>query len=102
MTELSVDASAELSGLSETSRIPETELALVVADDSADVCCREVLPVASDSLLFRFSAFLPGWSLMLSSSKSELKTVAAWWGSGFSVPLDAGRKPKASGTECWG
>jgi hypothetical protein len=75
MTELSVEASAELSWLSETSRIPETELALVVADDSADVCCREAL--ASDSLLFRFSPFLPDGSPMLRSSKCEVRTPAA-------------------------
>ena len=92
-----MEVSAELSGLSETSRIPDTELALVVADDSADVCCREVLPAVLDSLLFRLSACPPDWSLMLRSSKSELKTLAAcgWWG--LWVPLEAGRKPKASG-----
>jgi hypothetical protein len=98
MTELSAEASAELSWLSETSRIPETELALVVADDSAD-CCREVLAVASDSLLLRFSPLPSGWSPMLRLSSWELKTLADCGATGFWVPLEAGRKPKASGTE---
>jgi hypothetical protein len=95
--ELLVDVSAELSWLSETSRIPDTELALVVADDSADICCWEVLAVIFDSLLFRFSPFPPDWPLMLSSSKSELKTLAVCGSSGLWAPFETGRKPRASG-----
>jgi hypothetical protein len=97
--ELLVDASAELSWLSEASRIPDTELALVVADDSAEVCCRDVLVVVSDSRLFRFSPFSPGSSLMLSWSNSVLKALAAWGESGVPEPLAAECRPNASGAK---
>jgi len=75
--------------------MPDTELALVVADDSSDVCCCEVLAVASDSLLFRFSPFPPNWSPMLSSSNLELKTAVACGAYGFGTPLEADRRPNA-------
>ncbi len=51
--------STQVSHLREPSRpsaislIPDTELALVVAEDSVDACCREVLAVVSDSRLCR-------------------------------------------------
>jgi hypothetical protein len=50
----------ELSGESPIIRLsvfsfkPERELALVVADDSIDICCGFVLAVSSDSRLLRY------------------------------------------------
>jgi hypothetical protein len=43
-------------GYSEISLMPETELALVAAEDWADGRCCEVLAVSSDSRLFRYKS----------------------------------------------
>lgn len=64
-TELSGDSS---SLYSDGSLMPETELALVVADDSADACCCVVLEVVFDSRLWRLSSWVLGAPLALKLS----------------------------------
>ena len=76
-TELSGDTSAAL--LSVVSLVPETELALVAADDSVDAGFRDVLAVASDSRLSLFTSCVLELSLTLRSS-----------GSGLMMPLRCG------------
>lgn len=96
MTELSAEASAEQSWLSDVSRMPETELALVVAEDSAEVCCRELLAVALDSRLFRFSPALCTCSSMLSWLNFEFSPLVVLEGvEDLWAPSEAGRRPRA-------
>ena len=84
--ELSGEPSCELSAQSDDSLTPDTELALVVAEDSTEVCCGVVLTVDPVSRLCRCSSRAWSTSLVLESS-----------GSGVAEPFaDRGLgKPKA-------